>query len=1077
MIGTLSVRKTLVLGLGSTGLHVAEQLAEHLTWQFGGLDRVAWVRLLVVETAQPPSPLGDRVLWTGLNREEYQPYLNNPRTTGSEFGFYDWQDGPTLHDVDDPSAGAGNCRLLGRLCLFHARNYDNLRRRVTSDLSSLAGLTPQQVADQLGQSGQNVRLDEGGTVVYVVGTLCGGTCSGGAADLGYLIDVWSNHSARRQAIFTLPHPTLAHAQGPRFKKNAYYALKELNHYQLAETRWTQRLPGSESPFVISSRPYDILRVVMPAGGDGRDVKGLNSMIAQYLAAAVGPAGQEIAASDVDATSKMVGGERIGFMKPLFSTMGIAALEYPGEHIQRAATSRLLASSFQRWCNTRAETSSDWAVKALYGLDLEGWLRRLQQGSEAGTSTPFQQLLSGVPEGNFPKAEAIRRALRETDERLSALEPPAASAGAGPPPLVQVLVGNHAALVRSLPEEVQRRVEQQFLEPAAGPGFLAAALKQAAVELDRWLTALDSMLPEARQDAESLRSFLDRELGEVEKLEGNLLVWNKRDKLRTAWDEAAQQLYAWLTAETRTAALQHIQRRRLVQELAEQHRRTTTLPARRLDQVHAAFSQEATALEQEWKELAAFSPAVNGKAYFDAEPPHSPGTVSEEYFKLLRATRWPEEPISGWDDNHKEAAAARAVLTALETLRSELSRDEGQSAFDLRPAIRSARDLIPRSALHAAEERARQFFAPLRDQFHIADRATDADVDTVIQASDPKLSVSATQVSEALAGVPGATPMLSYLAFMELGPAEANPRPALARVQQRVTNGIALRRQGITDSDDPFRLLVLREKHGFTLGQLEGVVSRNRFDNHALQAAESCTDFKFWHTRRDVDWVDPLVPPSQVESTEEGWLLALLLGRPADPALPWLPSTNGEIDAAGWYQLVGGEFYVFYADGLHVGDRGARLPLSFNAAVAKLLNPDHNLLRRTLGMRFASYCERHQHERAIRVLDQAVRSLAVFGLADLDSRQAELILRRAYRRNDRLTQEYFNFRTQNLTNLAEFAHLWRLQGAPIEGRAHEVYPNDGYYCPTCHYILGGTLEQLRQGQFLCTRCNTGERYWP
>src|SRR5207248_2207169 len=99
----------------------------------------------------------------------------------------------------------------------------------------------------------------------------------------------------------------------------------------------------------AGRPYDILRVLMPGGSADEDVKSLNAMIAQYLAAAVGPAGFEIAASDVDATGKMVGAESIGFMRPLFSTMGVAALEYPGEHIQRAGTSRLLATTYSRWC--------------------------------------------------------------------------------------------------------------------------------------------------------------------------------------------------------------------------------------------------------------------------------------------------------------------------------------------------------------------------------------------------------------------------------------------------------------------------------------------------------------------------------------------------------------------------------------------------------------------------------------------------------------------------------------------------------------------------------------------------------
>ena len=37
MEGTLAIRRTLILGIGTTGREVAESLAEHPTWQFGGM--------------------------------------------------------------------------------------------------------------------------------------------------------------------------------------------------------------------------------------------------------------------------------------------------------------------------------------------------------------------------------------------------------------------------------------------------------------------------------------------------------------------------------------------------------------------------------------------------------------------------------------------------------------------------------------------------------------------------------------------------------------------------------------------------------------------------------------------------------------------------------------------------------------------------------------------------------------------------------------------------------------------------------------------------------------------------------
>ena len=88
------------------------------------------------------------------------------------------------------------------------------------DISALNQLTKQTIADQLGRPDLNVDLHTD-TVVYVVGTLCGGTCSGGAADMGYLLREWVGYGIDCQAIFTLPHPQLSGFEAARYKKNAY----------------------------------------------------------------------------------------------------------------------------------------------------------------------------------------------------------------------------------------------------------------------------------------------------------------------------------------------------------------------------------------------------------------------------------------------------------------------------------------------------------------------------------------------------------------------------------------------------------------------------------------------------------------------------------------------------------------------------------------------------------------------------------------------------------------------------------------------------------------------------------------
>src|SRR5579871_6425763 len=197
-----TLRKALILGVGSTGLEICKQLAERLTWTYGSLEEAKWIRILVLETQHGDTTLGNRMIHTGIATKDYTPYLNNATVHGSDFDFGQWQDGPLLSSIHNASAGAGNIRMLGRLALYHRPNFNNLENAIQRESTVLKNLTG------AGLSGlfQNdaVDFDPAGTHAYVVGTLCGGTCSGGCVDLGYLLSLWGFDN--REAIFTIPHP-------------------------------------------------------------------------------------------------------------------------------------------------------------------------------------------------------------------------------------------------------------------------------------------------------------------------------------------------------------------------------------------------------------------------------------------------------------------------------------------------------------------------------------------------------------------------------------------------------------------------------------------------------------------------------------------------------------------------------------------------------------------------------------------------------------------------------------------------------------------------------------------------------
>src|SRR5262249_50375888 len=169
---------------------------------------------------------------------------------------------------------------------------------------------------------------------------------------------------------------------------------------------------------------------------------------------------------------------------------------------------------------------------------------------------------------------------------------------------------------------------------AGPGFVAAGLRSYQREMEAWEAAAAQKLPELRQDAETLREIMNRQLDDVERTQKGFSLFGKQEKLRQAWGKGTDSLYSYLAAGMKVQAIGHLQRRELLRELTDQFRKVITLPLRRLEQMQAAFTQEAADLEKTWKEMAASSPSVNGKVYFEPEPPSSQGTVSQVYFQLL-----------------------------------------------------------------------------------------------------------------------------------------------------------------------------------------------------------------------------------------------------------------------------------------------------------------------------------------------------------------------------------------------------------------------------------------------------------
>ena len=316
----------------------------------------------------------------------------------------------------------------------------------------------------------------------------------------------------------------------------------------------------------------------------------------------------------------------------------------------------------------------------------------------------------------------------------------------------------------------------------------------------------------------------------------------------------------------------MQRREMIGQMLDTYRQATAVLMRRLKAMQAAFSQTAIGWNDAWREMAQDKPPINGKVYFEPEPPAPRGTVTEEYYNLLRQRTWPGRTGDGMGRRQERGGGAARRAGGARRAGAGSAPPDGQSAFDSKPGRGSAQESIPPDLLQTLEARARAFFEPLRDSCaYRRQSGVPPDVDTVHPSSArPRLGIHGAQISPQLHGARAITPQPQNLAFLDLSRKDARATQMVDAHREQI---FALARDGkITDSHDPFRLLIVQERHGFTFGQMEGVVSSHAYDLAALQSAESAAnDFHFWHTRRDVNWIDPLVPPRRVEETEEWWL--------------------------------------------------------------------------------------------------------------------------------------------------------------------------------------------------------------
>lgn len=379
----IEVTKTLVIGLGSTGAEICHKLAERIGWEMqiehgreSIKENVPWVRFLCIETNTSGKPRliePEDFLHITISADEWQRVRQFPDAYDESIRLKQWADMKTLEQLHDNSitAGAGNIRMVGRIAFLYPTNFERVHIAVNNRLASLQNLhafeATQRLPEARRQKEEKVFFTGNGgvPVIYVVGTLCGGTCSGIVSDFGFFLRSKTEDEQYKIGFFTLPRHDLTPAmedRAERLKKNAYAALVELNqyYYTSSDRKITIVFPDGTT-VENTSTPYDYLFIAAPRALGGSSLDQLHTAIAECIFLNIFAPQTLPMAMGVDAAVKHETLTDADYQSHVFCTFGLSTLEFPAQRIADACTYRFASEVLGEWMHD--SSNADIATEA------------------------------------------------------------------------------------------------------------------------------------------------------------------------------------------------------------------------------------------------------------------------------------------------------------------------------------------------------------------------------------------------------------------------------------------------------------------------------------------------------------------------------------------------------------------------------------------------------------------------------------------------------------------------------------------------------------------------------------------
>lgn len=334
----------ILIGIGTSGLYVLENV-QQFYYESYGVNKPEHVEYLYIDTnkdtlvgiTQEPNEISK--VYISLNQIELM--VDEIKRTNKNT---EWL--PPKEQIVDPGKGAGGIRALGRLALWGNSdkdyNFQKVVNAITNAHRNLSSFTMYS----------HSHIDTH-PVVFITGSLAGGTGSGICIDIPYLVRYLIRNVKEIYGLFLIPKaPSLLRGYEVMYA-NSYGAMKDIESYNNPETIYREEWPnGYHAEYNIP--PYELVQYISQDSYDGspsiRTLDGLYKMAGLYLFLNIAGMYNRRIERMVDSRGCMQIGR--------YGTFGLAGIQYPKNQIQEYVAAELSKELLERWMNDRQYIFND-----------------------------------------------------------------------------------------------------------------------------------------------------------------------------------------------------------------------------------------------------------------------------------------------------------------------------------------------------------------------------------------------------------------------------------------------------------------------------------------------------------------------------------------------------------------------------------------------------------------------------------------------------------------------------------------------------------------------------------------------